>query len=181
MEKYIKFNTDMRANTKVKFEGDFYKLMNNSVFGKTMENVRNRQNITFATSWKEASRLINKPSFEREEVFSENFSAIHMKKESIVMNKPIYIGTAVLDLSKILMYDYLYNDLKKEYGENVSLLYMDTDSFILDIKTDDVYKDMKKNIGVYDTSNFSKKSELFSKKNEKVIGKFKDELELHCS
>ena len=59
----------MRTNTKVKFEGEFYKLMNNAVFGKTMENVRNRQNIRFATSWKEASRLINKPSFKREEVF----------------------------------------------------------------------------------------------------------------
>jgi len=137
---------------KTDFEKDFYKLMNNAVFGKTMENVRNRQNIRLATSWKQASKLINRPSFERAEVFSENFCAIHLKKESIEMDKPIYIGTSILDLSKSLMYDYYYNNLKSKYKDNVSLLYMDTDSFILEIKTSDVYEDMIDNIDIYDTS-----------------------------
>ena len=97
--------------------------MNNAVFGKTMENVRNRQNIRLAPSWKQASKLINRPSLERVEVFSENFYAIHLKKESIEMDKPIYIGTSILDLSKSLMYDYHYNNLKSKYKDNVSVIY----------------------------------------------------------
>ena len=131
LKKYIDFKTKRRTEAKTDFEKDFYKWMNNTVFGKTMENVRNRQNIRLATSWKQASKLINRPSFEWAEVFSENFCAIHLKKESIEMDKPIYVGTSILDLSKSLMYDYYYNNLKSQYKDNVSLLYMDTDSFIL--------------------------------------------------
>ncbi len=82
-------------------------------------------------------------------MFSENFCAIHLKKESIEMDKPIYIGTSILDLSKLFMYDYYYNNLKLKYKDNVSLLYMDTDSFILEIKTSDVYEDMIDNIDIY--------------------------------
>uniref|UniRef100_UPI00358FFFAA uncharacterized protein n=1 Tax=Myxine glutinosa TaxID=7769 RepID=UPI00358FFFAA len=173
---YIDFNTQRRTESKTDFEKDFYKLMNNAVFGKTMENVRKRQNIRLSTSWKQASKLINRPSFTRAEVFTENFCAIHLIKESIEMNKPIYIGTTILDLSKSLMYDYFYNNLRKKYQNDVNLLYMDTDSFILKINTNDVYSDMKRDINIYDTSNYSPESELFSSKNKKVIGKFKDEL-----
>uniref|UniRef100_UPI00358F3F6D uncharacterized protein n=1 Tax=Myxine glutinosa TaxID=7769 RepID=UPI00358F3F6D len=136
---YIDFNTQRRTESKTDFEKDFYKLMNNAVFGKTMENVRKRQNIRLSTSWKQASKLINRPSFTRAEVFTENFCAIHLIKESIEMDKPIYIGTSILDLSKSLMYDYFYNNLRNKYQNDVNLLYMDTDSFILQINTDDVY------------------------------------------
>uniref|UniRef100_UPI00358F5AC0 uncharacterized protein n=1 Tax=Myxine glutinosa TaxID=7769 RepID=UPI00358F5AC0 len=136
---YIDFNTQRRTESKTDFEKDFYKLMNNAVFAKTMENVRKRQNIRLSTSWEQASKLINRPSFTRAEVFTENFCAIHLIKESIEMNKPIYIGTSILDLSKSLMYDYFYNNLRKKYQNDVNLLYMDTDSFILQINTDDVY------------------------------------------
>ena len=93
-----------RTEAKTDFEKDFYKLMNNAVFGKTMENVWNRQNIRLSTSWKQASKLINRPSFERADVFSDNFCVIHLKKESVEMDKPIYIGTSIMDLSKSLMY-----------------------------------------------------------------------------
>uniref|UniRef100_UPI00358FF85E uncharacterized protein n=1 Tax=Myxine glutinosa TaxID=7769 RepID=UPI00358FF85E len=168
---YIDFNTQRRTESKTDFEKDFYKLMNNAVFGKTMENVRKRQNIRLSTSWEQASKLINRPSFTRAEVFTENFCAIHLIKESIEMNKPIYIGTTILDLSKSLMYDYFYNNLRKKYQNDVNLLYMDTDSFILKINTNDVYSDMKRDINIYDTSNYSPESELFSSKNKKVIGK----------
>uniref|UniRef100_UPI00358F9C4F uncharacterized protein n=1 Tax=Myxine glutinosa TaxID=7769 RepID=UPI00358F9C4F len=139
---YIDFNTQRRTESKTDFEKDFYKLMNNAVFGKTMENVRKRQNIRLSTSWEQASKLINRPSFTRAEVFTENFCAIHLIKESIEMNKPIYIGTTILDLSKSLMYDYFYNNLRKKYQNDVNLLYMDTDSFILKINTNDVYSDL---------------------------------------
>ncbi len=126
LKKYIDFNTQKRTESTTDFEKDFYKLMNNAVFGKTMENVRKRQNIRLSTSWKQASKLINKPSFMRVEVFTENFCAINLVKECIEMNKPIYIGTAILDLSKLLMYDYFYNNLKVKYEDNVELMYMDT-------------------------------------------------------
>ena len=116
----------MQTVAKTNFEKDFYKLINIAVFGKTIENVRNRQNIRLTTSWKQASKLINKPSFERVEIFSENFCAIHLKKESVETDKPIYIGTSILDLSKLFMYDYYHNNLKLKYKDNVSLLYMDT-------------------------------------------------------
>uniref|UniRef100_UPI00358EF293 uncharacterized protein n=1 Tax=Myxine glutinosa TaxID=7769 RepID=UPI00358EF293 len=164
LKEYIDFNTQHRIESKNDFEKDFYKLMNNTVFGKTMENVRKRQNIRLSTSWKQASKLINRPSFSRVEVFTENFCAIHFMRESVEMDKPIYIGTSILDLSKSLMYDYFYNNLRKKYQNDVNLLYMDTDSFILKINTDDVYSDMKKDINIYDTSNYSPESELFSSK-----------------
>ena len=134
----------MRTKAHHDFEKDFYKLMNNSVFGKTMENIRNRLNVRLATTWEQVEKLINKPSFKRVEIFSDNFCAVHLNKESIKMDKPIYVGTSVLDLSKYLMYDYLYNNLKKRYGENIVLLYMDMDSFILERTTDDVYKDTRR-------------------------------------
>ena len=103
-----------------------------------MENVRNRQNIRLATSWKQASKLINKPSFQRAEVFSENFCAIHLNKESIEMDKPIYIVTSFLDLSKLLMCDYFFNNRKKRFVEGVNLLHMDTDSYILKINMEGI-------------------------------------------
>ena len=173
---YIDYNTRMRTKANNDFEKDFYKLMNNSVFGKTMENIRNRQNVRLATTWEQVEKLINKPSFKRVEIFTDNFCAVHLNKESIKMDKPIYVGTSVLDLSKYLMYDYFYNNLKKRYGENIVLLCMDTYSFILEITTDDVYKDMKEDEDLYDASNYDPNNPLFSNKNKKVVGKFKDEL-----
>ena len=113
----------MRTKANHDFE-DFYKLMNNSVFGKTMENIRKRQNVRLSTAWKQTEKFIHKPSFKRVEIFPDNFCAVHLNKESIKMDKPIYVGTSVLDLSKYLMYDYFYNNLKKRYGENIVLLYI---------------------------------------------------------
>ena len=127
--------------------------MNNSVFAKTMENIRkkNRQNVRLATTWKQVEKLINKPSFKRVGIFTDNFCAVHLNKESIKMDKPIYVGTSVLDLSKYLMYDYFCNNnLKKRSGENIVLLYVDMDSFIREIISDDVYKDMKEDEDIYD-------------------------------
>ena len=112
-KKTIDFNTQMRTVAKTDFEKDLYKLTNHAVFSKMIENVRNRQNIRL-TSWKQASKLINNPNFKRVETFSENFCAFHMEKESIVMVKHIYVGISVLDLSKLVMYDYFPNSLQEE-------------------------------------------------------------------
>ena len=104
-----------------------------------------------------------------------NFCAIHLNKESIEIDKPICIGTSILDLSKLLMYEYLYNNLKKKYVDEINLLYVDTAGFILKINSEDIYKAMSQDVDIYDTSN-CKSDKLFSTKNKNVIGKFKDEL-----
>ena len=120
MESYIQLNTEMRKNAKSALEKDFYKLMNNSVFGKTMENLRKRVDIKFVrTDGSENEKLrkiIAKPNFNRRVKFSNELSAIHVNIIKLTLNKPIYVGFSVLDLSKHLMYDWYYNKLKKKYG-----------------------------------------------------------------
>ena len=114
MKSYIMLNTNMRAKAKSDFEKDFYKLMNNSVFGKTMENIRNRVDIQLVNCEKKALKLFGKTNYDKCTIFSENLIAVHMKKTKIIFNKPIYTGMSVLDLSKTLMFDFHYNYMKKK-------------------------------------------------------------------
>ena len=179
MEPYIRLNTEFRKKAKSAFEKDFYKLMNNSVFGKTMENLRKRVDIklvkTDGSENEKLRKIIAKPNFNRRIKFSDELSAILVNKTSLTLNKPIYVGFSVLDLSKHLMYDWYYNKLKKKYGENCTLLYTDTDSLLVDIKTEDVYKDMAETNEQYDFSDYPKDHPLFDETNKKVLGKMKDE------
>ena len=148
------------------------------VFGKTMENVRKRVDVKLLRSDEEERiiKYVAKPTFARQEIFNEHLVGIQNHKEKVLLNKPIYVGMSVLDLSKHLMYDFYYNTLKARYGENVRLLYTDTDSLIVHVQTDDLYKDMAQNLDEYDTSNYPADHPLFSTANKKIIGKFKDEL-----
>jgi hypothetical protein len=98
-----------------------------------------------------------------------------MGKSYIILNKPIYVGSAVLDLSKLWMYQYWYDYIKPEYGEKVNLLYTDTDSLVYEVETADIYADMAKNADLFDFSNYPKDHQLFNTENKAVIGKFKDE------
>ena len=139
---YIALNTNLRTKAKNDFEKDFFKLMNNSVFGKTMENIRNRANIQLVTSKKKSLKPIAKPNFKRRTIFTENLVAVHLGKTNLVFNKPIYVGMCILDLSKTLMYDFHYNYIKKKYGENAKLLMTDTDSLTYELTTEDFYKDI---------------------------------------
>ena len=179
MEPYIRMNTELRKKAKNTFEKDFFKLMNNSVFGKTMENIRKRVDIKLVkTDGSENERLrkiIAKPNFNRRVKFSDELSAIQVNKTKLTLNKPIYVGFSVLDLSKHLMYDWFYNTLKKKYGDNCTLLYTDTDSLLVDIKTEDAYKDMSEMKDEYDFSDYPKEHPLYDETNKKVIGKMKDE------
>jgi hypothetical protein len=176
LKKYIDLNTDLRKNATNDFEKDFFKLMNNSVFGKTMENIKNRVDIRLVSDEKKAINLAAKPNFDRCTIFDENLIAVHMKKTKLFYNKPIYLGMSILDLSKTLMYDFFYNYMKKKYGQNAKLLYIDTDSLILEIKTDDFYADIAADTETrFDTSDYSKDHPLYSSRNKKVIGMFKDE------
>ncbi len=178
MKSYIDLNTNMRAKGTTDFEKDFYKLMNNSVFGKTMENVRNRVNVKLVTNEKALNKLVKKPNYKRVSEFHENLVAVHMEKTTVKLDKPIYLGMSILDLSKTLMYRFHYDYVKPKWGDKAKLLFTDTDSLCYEIQTDDVYEDIKNDVDKwYDTSNYDKDhpSGLYSGKNKKVIGFYKDE------
>jgi ribosome-binding factor A len=178
MKPYIDFNTNLRTKTSNAFEKDFFKLMNNSVYGKTMENLRKRVRIDLVTNLDVSNKLrklIADPAFVSHKLFDNNLAAIHRTKAKLTLNKPIYVGMAILDLSKLLMYDFYYNSIKKQYGEKAQLLYTDTDSLLLHIETPNIYDDMLRNPELYDTSDYPTHHRLYSTLNKKVVGKFKDE------
>ena len=176
---YIDMNTELRKNAKNDFEKDFFKLMNNSVFGKTMENVRNHRDIKLVTTDKRRSILASEPNYHSSKRISKDLMIMEMKKVEVKMNKPIYLGQAILDISKTLMHEFWSDYIKPKYDDKAGLCYMDTDSFVMDIKTDDFYKDINKDVDKwFYTSNYDKNDNrpLEIGKNKKLIGKFKDEL-----
>ena len=178
LKPYIDLNTNLRANATNDFEKDFFKLMNNSVFGKTMENIRNRVDIRLVTRVSQAKKLTCKPNYQHHTIFSKKLAAVHMKKVSLKFNKPVYLGMSILDLSKTLMYDFHYNYIKPKYGENAKLLFTDTDSLAYEIQTEDFYRDISSDVkSKFDTSNYPKDhpSGILTGVNKKVIGMFKDE------
>ena len=169
-------NTGLRKLARNDFEKDLFKLMNNSVFGKTMENIRKHREIKSVTTVKKRSKLVSKPNYHTINLISEDLSIIEMKKTKVKMNKPIYLGLPILEISKILMYEFWYDYMKPKYNDNVRLCYMDTDSFIMNIKTNDFYKDISDDVdNRFDTSNYEVKRPLLMGENKKVIGLMKDE------
>ena len=178
MKSYIDKNTDLRTQAKDNFEKDFFKLMNVSVFGKTMENIRNRVNVKLVNTDEKFKKLVAKPNYESRKIFNENLVSVHMKKTSLTMDKPVYLGMCILDLSKIIMFDFHYRYIKPKYGEKAKLLFTDTDSFLYEIETEDFYKDITPDVVErFDTSDYpeSHKSGIPTGKNKKVLGMFKDE------
>ena len=156
-------NTELRKAARNDFEKDLFKLMNNSVFGKTMENIRKHREIKLVTTDKKRSKLVSEPNYHTIDLISEDLSIIEMKKTKVKINKPIYLGLPILEISRILMYEFWYDYMKPKYNDNVRLCYMDTDSFIMNIKTNDFYKDISDDVdNRFDTSYF--------------IGLMKDEL-----
>ena len=178
MKPYIDKNVKLRTQAKNNFEKDFFKLMNNAVFGKTMENIRNRVNVKLVNSDEKFKKLVAKPNYESRKIFNENLVSVHMKKTSLTMNKPVYLGMCILDLSKTLMFDFHYNYIKRKYGNKAKLLFTDTDSFIYEIQTEDFYKDISGDVqDRFDTSDYPKNhaSGIPTGINKKVLGMFKDE------
>ena len=192
MEPYIVKNTKLRQKAENNSDKDFFKSMINSVFGKTIENIRKRQNIFLVDNRKKAKRLVCKPNFERVTIFDKNLIAVHMKNTEIYFNKPVYVGQAILDLSKTLMFDFHYNYIKKKWPDQlfnsqnsgvqpsrVELILTDTDSLLYQIHTDDFYSDISSDIkDKFDTSDYpsNHKSGIQTGVNKKVIGMFKDEV-----
>ena len=175
LKQYIDFNTQKRTHAKNSFEKDFFKLMNNSVFGKTMENIRKRVDVRLVTSKEKLLKLASKPTYVSSKIFNENLVAVHKIKETLTMNRPAYIGMCILDLSKTLMYDFHYNYIKHKYGNKAKLLFTDTDSLTYEIETTDAYLDFWNDKDKFDNSDYPENSPYFNKTNKKVIGKFKDE------
>ena len=179
MKPYIRKNTLLRMKARNAFEKNFFKLMNNSVFGKTMENIRNYVDIKLVTTPKEASKLINKPNYTHRTMFSDNLVAIHMGMTEIYMDKPKYLGMSILDVSKTLMYEFHYGYIKQKYGDKVKLLFTDTDSLMYLIETEDIYEDILRDVHKwFDTSNYptDHPSGIYTGQNKMVIGMFKDEV-----
>ena len=178
MKPYIEMNTNLRAKAKNNFEKDFFKLMNNSVFGKTMENIRNRVDVKLGNTEEKLRKLVAKPNFKSCKIFNENLVSVHMKKTSLTMNKPVYLGMCILELSKTIMYDFHYNYIKPKYGEKAKLLFTDTDSLMYEIKTEDFYKDISGDVkDRFDTSDYPENhpSGIPTGLNKKVLGMMKDE------
>ena len=179
MTAYIMLNTRLRKDAKNEFEKDFFKLMNNSVFGKTMENIRNHKDMKLVTSDKKYLKYVMKPNFKDGHPFSKHLFAVEMGKTEIKMNKQVYLGQAILDLSKTLMYEFHYDYMRPRYGSKVNLRYMDTDSFVYEKETEDFYRDIAKDLEKrFDVSGYSKDDNrpLPIEKNKKVRGLMKDEL-----
>ena len=172
MKKYIDFNTKKMCATN-DFEKNFFKLMINSVYGKTMENLRKRINVRFVNNKKDFLKYTSRPTYVTHKLFNKNFAAIHEIKQVLILNKSIYVGFTVLDLSKWLMYDFHFNFIKKNFS--AKLLFTDTDSLTYEIKSENVYKEFYKSKDLFDFSNYSRDSTFYDDTNKKVIGKMKDE------
>ena len=135
MKPYIMLNTRVRTAARNLFEEDFFKLMNNSIFGKTMKNIRNHKDMKLVTSKQKYQKYAIKPNFKNGYPFSKHLFTVEMGKTEIKMNKPVYLEKAILDLSKTLMYEFHYDYMRPKYGSKVKLCYMDTDSFVYEIET----------------------------------------------
>ena len=177
LKKYIDINTELRNKASNDFKKDFFKLMYNAVFGKTMENVSKHRDIKLVKTDYNRNKLVSEPNYHTMNFISENLSIIEMKKVKVKMKKPIYLGLSILEISKTIMYEFWYDYMKKKYGNMVKLCYMDTDSLIMNIKTKDFYKDIAQDVEErFDTSNYDVDRPLPKGKNKKVIGLMKDEL-----
>ena len=165
-------NTELRKNAKNEFDKDFFKLMTNSVFEKTMENVRNHRDIKLVTSERRRKRLVSERNYNSCKKFSDQLMAVEMKKRRVKLTKPLYLAMSILDISKILMYEFWYDYINPKYGDRAKLCYTDTDSFIIYIKTEDFFEDISNDVEKwFDTSNYNENDKRLL-----PIGKNKNEL-----
>ena len=172
LKPYISYNTEKRKVATNSFEKDFFKLLNNAIFGKTMENLRNRVDVHLLSEDK-IKKYTAKPQFYASKIF-DSITAIHLLKTRLTFNRPIYAGFAILEISKTIMYQFHYDYIRQKYP-TARLLFTDTDSLCYEITTDDVYADMLHDCEQFDTSDYPLNHPNYSATNKKVLGKFKDE------
>ena len=181
LKKYIDMKTELRKNAKNDFEKYLFKLMNNAVFGKMIENVRKRLEMKLVVIEQHRKKLVSEPNYKSCVTFSDHLLAVEMRKTRIYMDKPIMVGQAILDKNKELLYHFYYDYLIPKYKQKVKLMYMDTDSFALEIETNDFYEHIKDGLKEwFDTSGYDKNMKLsdeyakIANVNKNVIGKMKD-------
>ena len=176
IKSYIDLNTRLRQEAQNKFEQNFAKLMNNSFFGKTCEDVRKYKDFKIALNEKRATKLINKTTFKRSKIYDEDLVTIQLQRETVTLDKPRYIGQAILDISKIVMYQFHYDFIMKNFPET-ELLFTDTDSFCYLIPTEkNLYEFIQGNTEWFDFSNYPKDHPNYDTSNHLIPGKFKDEM-----
>ena len=180
LKQCIDMNTKLRQKATNNFEKDFFKLINNAVFGKTMENVRKHRNIKLVTTERGRTYLVSESNYHTTKFFTENLLATEIRKTQILMKNPVYLGLSILDMSKALMYEFWYDYVKPKFGENAKLCYMDTNSvqtYIFHVKIYDTYKFISEGVETrFGISHFEIDRPLPKGKIKKVIGLMKDEL-----
>ena len=169
LKQYIDFNTEKRKNAKNSFEKDFFKLMNNSVFGKMMENLRKRVDIRLMTDEKKLNKLTTKSTYVSSKIFNENLMAVHKVKETLTLNRLAYVDMCILDLSKTLMYDFHYNYINEKYDNRARLLFTNTDSLTYEIKAEDIYKDFWNHKDMFDNGDYPENSPYYCNVNKKSL------------
>lgn len=177
MRTYINLNTILRAQANTKFEKDFFKLLNNAVFGKQMENVRNRINFELVSCKERLLKQVAKPNYKSTTIFDESLVGVHHYKNETKLDKPIFIGQAILGLSKWLMYNFHYNFIKRNFPTS-KLIFTDTDSltYAFTENYQQFNQIIKQNLDLFDNSDYPENHPLRNTNNKKIAGKFKDEL-----
>lgn len=178
LKPFIDLNTELRQKADNKFDQSFYKLIINSFFGKSIEQKRKHRDIRMALTEGQIRRWLKQPHYKTFNIIDKNKVIVEMRKSSVYLNKPIYLGMTCLELSKLHMYQLYYDLFQKIYGENLKLLFMDTDSFCFQIKTKDIFEDFRKYSDILDLSEYPEDhfSKLHTDKNKKVLGMLKDEM-----
>ena len=174
MQKNIDFNTKKTMNAANSFEKNFFKLIINSVYGKAMENLRKRINVRLVNNEKDFLKYTSRPTHITHKIFDKNYAAIHEIKPVLMLNKPIYVGFTVLELSKWLMYDFHYSFIKKHFDGQ--LLFTDTDSLTYEIKLKEVYEEFFKHKHFFDFSNYPEDSKFLFRPIKKLLVKWKTSL-----
>ena len=151
-----------------------YKLFNNCIYGKSIENARKKINVKLINDKKKDLKIVNRPNFMSQKIIEKHFVAVHCSKKILTLNKPIYIGFCILELSKLLMYQFSYDYVLNTFHD-VKILFTDTDSLVYEIKGSNVYDQCFKDKELFDFSGYSKDSIYFDDSNKKKLGKMKDE------
>lgn len=175
LKPYIDFNTEKRQNATTVFEKDFFKLKNNSVFGKTLENKSNRISVKLCKDVKKAVKYSTLPHADSFKILNDNLVQSNLRVRNVMCDLPTYTGFTILELSKLTMYEFHYEFMRPKYGNYARLLFTDTDSLFYEIQTDDFYEDMRRELDRFDTSNYDPSHPCYSTKNKQVLGKMKDE------
>ena len=176
LKPYIEFNTEKGKNARNDFEKDVYKLMNNAIFGKTMEDKRKHLDFEVVSDETRYMKCVSSPNFKHSHIINENLVGVEQQKAKLKLDKPVFIGMSILDLSKQHMYKFYYDVMKLKYGDNIKMVYTDTDSFVFHTKTNDIYEDLNTIKNEIYFSDYPKEHKCYDENNKKVLGKFKDEL-----